>query len=656
MRFAYAWLFLVVVPSARAENLSVLPPKTNKGSTKAMLNRYLLRHAHKALRERTDVYEGLKTLDQIKAYQKRLREFFIDRLGGLPKKTRLNARIVGRLKGDECLIENILFESQPEHYVSANLYLPLSKPPYPAVLVPCGHTANGKTGYQKICILLAKNGLAAFCYDPIGQGERYQLLTASGKPRHRSTTEHTLLGVGSILVGRNTATYRIWDGIRAVDYLTTRKDIDASKLGCTGISGGGTLTEYLMALDDRIVAAAPGCAPMTFAARIDTIGPGDAEQNIFGQIANGMDHGDYTLMRAPKPTLLLTATRDFVSIDGAWDLFREAKRLYSRMGYHERVSLLEADEKHGYTRPLRIGATRWMRRWLLSVDDAITEPELSTRTHQQLSCTPKGQVQLIDGARSVMDLNVEVAKKYEPIRKQIWSKQGRSEAIDNVRRLARIRPLRQLPEPRVRTVDKRIERKSYSITKMAFEPEEGIVLPAMLLEPDKVSGRYVLFVDGKGKPSDVSAKGVITSLLSNGSTVLAVDLRGMGETGPSPSKLYGDDFDNFFLAYLLDKSLLGMRTEDILVCSRYLRRQKRCQSLEIIAVGTAGPPALHAAALQPDLFSRVILRNSATTWLDVVRDPNLSGRLVNAVHGALQVYDLSDLVDSLPKERVWSER
>ena len=98
----------------------------------------------------------------------------------------------------------MIFESQPRHYVTAILYLPDAKPPYPGVLVPCGHSANGKARdlYQRMPILLAKNGMAALCYDPIDQGERHQLLGPDGKPRAAaSTLGHSLLGVGSILLG-----------------------------------------------------------------------------------------------------------------------------------------------------------------------------------------------------------------------------------------------------------------------------------------------------------------------------------------------------------------------------------------------------------------------------------------------------------------------
>jgi hypothetical protein len=132
--------------------------------------------------------------------------------------------VVGKGARDGWRFEKLIYESRPGMFVTAVLFLPAGDPPYPAVLIPCGHSNNGKASelYQRACIELATNGIAALIYDPIDQGERYQLLDNAGKPRYGGTMGHTMTGVGCILLGTNTATYRIWDGMRGIDYLVIR--------------------------------------------------------------------------------------------------------------------------------------------------------------------------------------------------------------------------------------------------------------------------------------------------------------------------------------------------------------------------------------------------------------------------------------------------
>ena len=306
-------------------------------------------------------------------------------------------------------------------------------------------------------ILLARNGMAALCYDPIGQGERYQSLdfehdhetfasvsyrleTPHPRVRFLCTTEHTLMGVGCILLGTNTAQYRIWDGMRAIDYLQSRDDILADKIGCAGNSGGGTLTAYLMALDDRIVAAAPACYLTTFRRLIETKGAQDAEQNIFGQIAFGMDEPDYVMMRAPKPTLIcasytrrhLRHWRNVGFVSAVETVLRSAR-------FPERVELNEADVPHGMYLQHREAIARWMHRWLLGKDKVIREVDPKTLpdpisdkelralsegdwTKEQLYCTPKGQALLMKGEKSVFEINAGIERKLRVQRKATWEK------------------------------------------------------------------------------------------------------------------------------------------------------------------------------------------------------------------------------------------
>jgi len=620
-------------------DLWVLPRKIEGIAPSDMMKHYLLRQAQPKFEDWRAEYEQPKTPEQIAKYQRRLRERFIEAIGGLPKRTPLNPRVTGVVRRDGYRVEKVIFESQPKHFVTGALFLPdleRFQPPYPGVLEPVGHSfaAKARDIYQTVGALLALNGMAAFVFDPIDQGERGQLLSAW--PKLSGTKAHTMVGVGSILLGRNTARFEIWDGMRAIDYLQSRPEIDPNRIGCAGLSGGGTQTSYLMALDGRIVAAAPACYITNFARLLSTIGPQDAEQNIYGQLAFGMDHADYIMMRAPKPTLICAATGDFFDIEGTWTSFRYAKRLYTRMGFAERVDLIEHDGQHNYHQPLREATARWMSRWLLGKDEPITEPPIKLLSEEEIQCTPQGQVMLLEGARSVYDLNRDFEKVLSKRRKKSWEETNQADLLNQIRKLAGIGKLTELPEPAVRDVGT-IQRNGYWIRKIILEPEEGIYLSALMFLPEQRSRRAtVLYVHEDGKSAAAKGGGPIEELVKSGKMVLTVDLRGIGET------LHKD----FFRTYLLGRPYVGMRAEDILVCARFLQQQQE-GPVDLVAVGHVCVPALHAAALEPNLFGSIKLVRGLISWSNVIALGRSNNQLVNTVDGALKVYDLPDLAKTL---------
>ncbi len=650
-----SFLFPIVLSCAAVtaiDDLTVLPAGEAEHAPGAMMDAYLRALCHERLDQRAEDYEKLKTSEEIAAYQERTRAFFIEQLGGLPDRTPLNARVVCEIQEDGYRVQKIVYESRPKFYVTALLYLPDAVPPYPGVLVPCGHTRNGKAGYQEVSIPLALNGMAALCYDPIDQGERKQVLKEDGEAAFWGVRAHTMVGVSSILVGQNTASYRIWDGIRGLDYLASRPEVDPERLGCMGNSGGGTLTSYIMALDPRVKCAAPSCFLTSYGRLIDTIGPDDSEQQIFGQIAYGMDESDYVLLRAPKPTLMCTATRDFFDITGSWQTFREAKRMYTRLGFSERVDLAEADEKHGFSILLRTAAVRWMRRWLMGIDDAVEEPPLTVREEEELWCTPEGRVYLLDDARTSYEINANLDQAYAVKRQTLWEG-APGDALAQVRTLAGIRPLADLPAPEVEEKGT-LARSGYVIHRLVLRPEPGIALPALCFEPSQGTGDPVLYVHGDGKHGEAGPGGAIEALVKAGHTVLAVDLRGLGETYPAKGHKgldshFGKDWQEYYLAYLMGRSFVGMRAEDTLVCARYLSELKKAEKVWLVAVGVAVPPALHAAALEPAGFASLRIERGLDSWSRVVAARETRDQLINTVHGALTVYDLPDLVGSLPK-------
>lgn len=616
----------------------------------------LLAEANVALQQRRDRFETLKTPEQITILQRQLRAKFIESLGGFPERTPLNAHVVGEIRTDAFRIEKILFESQPGLVVPALLYLPANTSgPLPVVLMPCGHSGSGKAGYQTPASLFASNGVAVFCFEAVGQGERRQLpldlsLALPGKPpsRYDPTTEHTTLSVAPILLGRNLATAMIWDGIRAIDYLETRPDIDPKRIACVGNSGGGMMTSYLLALDERLAAGGIGCFMTTSARKNISPGPGDAEQNIFAQYTYGLDLPDFLTMTAPRPVIILSGTRDYVPIAGTWEAFRDAKRLYARFGFPERVDLVETDAPHGFSLQLREGAVRWIRRWLCQDDRPVIEDKLPRFSQAELNCTPNGQVLALPGARSVLDLDRAEAARLEPLRNNTWAKLNDQERRDLVRHVAGIPSLEQIKPARVESHGE-IRRDGVTIEKLALIIDGDVSLPALRFRPAHSTGRTALYINARGKASDTAPTGAIANLTAQGVEVLSVDLRGYGELAmdgwrTGPVLVAGLNGAEANLAYMLGQSLVGLRAKDILVAARtFSQLTGATQPPELIATEEAGIPALHAAAVAPECFGPVKLIRTLDSWQRVYEPVVPEGMLESAVHGALRHYDLPDL-------------
>ncbi|MGP0069822.1 MAG: prolyl oligopeptidase family serine peptidase [Isosphaeraceae bacterium] len=651
----------------KPSDFQVLKPGENKKTdpppARGWLYRSLVSQAQRQFDARRQAIAAIKTPEDIARRQKELRAFFLRSLGDLPERTPMNPHVVGTLRRDGYRIEKVIFESRPNHHVTANLYIPEGKSPFPGILLPCGHSDNGKAyeGYQRACILLAKNGMAVLCYDPIGQGERNQRLDAQGKPAIRGTTEHTMAGLGALLVGRQLASYRIWDGLRALDYLASRPEIDPTRLGCTGNSGGGTMTAYLMALDDRIAVAAPSCFITSLERLFATIGPQDAEQNINGQVAAGLEHADYVTLHAPKPTLLTVGTRDFFDIDGSWNTFREAKLIFGRLGYGERVDLFESDEEHGFTRPRRIATARWMMRWLLKKDEAVDEPDSPIAADAELQCTRSGQVITDFKDRSVFDFNADRARALQIARDARNAGLSDEDFRKEVeRRLGLVG--RSMSPVRAKVVET-ISRQGYKIRKLTFpvaDVDSSMMVTALDISKDRSdkSNQPTLVEIGLSGKADLTAPGAIDALMGPAGRVVLLDPRGMGETDPGPNPVrsqspFGNDVKEAFLSFHLDRPLLGQRAADILRVLAGLDGesgdgQDEHNGFRVVGIGTAGPIVLHAALLdRVGLIKEVVLERSLGSWTDIVERGISRGQIGNVVPGALEAYDLPDLAARL---------
>jgi len=176
-----------------------------------------------------------------------------------------------------------------------------------------------------------------------------------------------------------------------------------------------------------------------------------------------------------------------------------------------------------------------------------------------------------------------------------------------------------------------------------LKSEDGIVVPALLWTPQNPKpNRTLLYLHEEGKATDASPGGAIDRLVQDGATVLAVDLPGSGQTqSKSESK-------DVFTAYLLGRSYVGLQAEHVVICARYARELSNDgDGVELVSVGQVGIPALHAAALEPDLFQSAKLVRTLKFWSSVIPNPRTQVSNAQVVYGALTTYDLPDLVSVL---------
>ena len=406
------------------------------------------------------VLAAIRSPEELAAKQAAWRTYWLDALGGMPERTPLNARVTGTTAHDGFRLENILFESQPGVFVTAHLALPAGtafKPPYPVVLMPLGHSDTGilNPRYAVHLAMTARAGLAAFAWDPVSQGERRQATDRKWDFTGNCSTEHTRLGARGWLVGWNFARFRIWDAVRAIDYVASRADLDCSKLGIMGTSGGGTMSAYVQAFDPRIKVAFPNCYISSIREVFRERGCHDAEQFFWNMLPNGFNHAAMLAMGQPR-VALATGSRwkDYFPHAGAVATFAVFTNMTARLGFAGPYWHFSCDGPHGLPPPTRAAQVDWMRHVILGHDApkppaayhalggmGDDDPAKLPFPPEVTFCTATHQVRDLPGFKSIYTLIADEAKRLAQTRKP----HTREELREIVRRRAGIRPLAELP-------------------------------------------------------------------------------------------------------------------------------------------------------------------------------------------------------------------
>lgn len=360
------------------------------------VNTWLRQRMHEQYDVRRNTFEaGISSKDAAAAYRNMIRARYRKLIGKLPERTPLKSRNVGTIKQPGYTIEKLIFESMPGHPVTANLYVPDGNGPFPAVLLMCGHENSAKAteSYQRTAILFALNKFVVLVVDPVSQAERHQLVDANAKPQTRGgTTEHTLINAAGNLVGSGMVTYQLWENIRALDLLELRKEVDATRIGCLGNSGGGTQTTYLIAFDERIKVAAPCSYIASRERNFELFGANDGCQHVPGEGTAHLELSDFLIAFAPKPLLILAGRYDFIDYAGTLMAHDELKAIYRSLGEENKISMFTFDDGHGISKSKREAAVSWFVQWMYNKKIDVVEPELRTLDEEQLQCSDDGQV------------------------------------------------------------------------------------------------------------------------------------------------------------------------------------------------------------------------------------------------------------------------
>lgn len=542
-----------------------------------------------------------------------------------PERTPLNASITGKLERAGYTIEKLIFEAWPGLPVSAHLYLPHTfEQPYPGLIYACGHWMEaGKLAVpiQSFCASAARLGIMTLVYDPIGQGERLE-----------NWCEHGNLSI--LLTGQCQLGLMVWESIRALDYLQSRPEINPDRIGMTGASGGGLNTFFTTAIEDRFACAIPAAYPSTFLAAMRAERDLNWEDGIdmCNQVPQVMGYAgmaDIAALSIPRPYMILAGRGDKIfPVEGARQTAGVIKHYYELAGVPERFCYAEFAEEHGFQQSLREAAYGWLLRWLRDEGDGspVKEEalELFPDPYPVGYMTPPNPTPADPRGQSPTSIPVQEAqaafcfgphKAFDSQAVILENAKARTDAAQDKLPFPTIRAelsrwqeglrdgmrdiLGKFPGriPLETRIFNQVWENGITAERVTFQSEEGITIPGMLMLPE-IWDRpvpFVVHVGEWGKNQGLQT-GLIEELLQAGYGILAIDVRGVGETAAS-------DFEAATNLLMMDRPLFGQRVWDVIravdfVWERcYIGPQIDKGRMAIVGQGVGGLWGLFAAAL-----------------------------------------------------------
>jgi len=673
-------LALPVFPAAsHAARPATAAARPVKNRFPRMVHEFFVQQVQQSHQRNVEAYANLQSRADAEAYVATVRDKIRECFGPDPERTPLNPRVTGVLERDTYRIEKVIFDSRPGFPVTANLYVPTQVDlPRPGVLGCCGHSAVGKAepAYQSFAQGLARLGYVCLIFDPIGQGERLQYVKEDLTSRIGvGVAEHLYCGNQQFLVGEFFGMWRAWDGIRALDYLLTRTEVDQRHVGVTGNSGGGTLTTWLCGLDRRVTMAAPSCFVTTFLCNMENELPADTEQCPPKALALGLDHVDFLAAMAPQPVAILTQERDFFDIRGSNQAFQRLQHLYQLLGHEQAAGAYGGQRTHGYTVENRCFMYTWFN-MATGATHGNAEPAITLETDKTLWCTEQGQVSTLPDTRTVF---MYTRAKSQQLATQRSRLQGDAlvQAVVSVLKLpadyaqfpSRLDILPPSPPFRIlRSTRGDGYPLPYACT-YAIVTEPGVMALVYWLRKeswesrplpgDSDEGRHpILYVAHRSSDLELQQEPLIREVMQNepDAPVFTCDVRGIGESMPDTcgsntfDDPYGCDYFYAIHSLMLDRPYVGQKTLDVLRVIEWLAHHGY-RDVHLVATGWGTLSATFAALLSPQV-TRVTLKHALTSYAEIAESETYSWPLSTLLPNVLAHFDLPDCYAALESKQL----
>ncbi len=621
------------------------------GETREQLIQYLDNLAGNQLQQRQRVISQIHTRADAERRKATVRQKILQLIGGLPERSGpVAVKRFGSIAGDGFRVEKLAYQSLPGFWVTANVYLPAEGAgPFPAIVVAPGHGAAGKLEDWNWGVNFARNGIVVLAYDPLGQGERLQYFDPEKKASKvgNPTGEHGEANIPPLLIGDNLARYMVNDAMRAVDYLESRKDIDGDRIGAFGCSGGGTAIAYFAALDPRVKVAASACFVTAFQELLASpTGNQDAEQTIPRFVEQGLDLADWVELFAPKPYAIVSTTNDMFPFEGARKSYEEAERFYSIYGAGDSIQWLTGPGGHGNLGPIAPAIMSFFTKNLKGTDRPATFTPMHLEHREDLQCTPTGQVATSlaseAGGETVYSLNRKRAESVIAPLKVLTNKADvagfQTRLREDIRSLTEMVTRPGDPAPAV-VVKSTEERAGYRIETISMPSEGGAEISGRIAIPEADNAHKVVLLLGE-------AGEAMERLARTGHVVMSIETRPSPPGTESIKSPYLGIYNLLSLrAFLVGKTIIGLRLDDALHALNWLAGRKDMKGYELTVYGSGalGLVALHAGALDARI-ARIVIENALADYRSIVDQPlhrNVSEVVIPRV---LRKYDTGDLM------------